>query len=44
MKIKVKITKTIITDELSIRPVVYLQGRMLFYSGDGTLEKPYVIK
>ena len=39
-----KITSNIVTEKLAVRPVVYLQERMLFYSGDGTLENPYVIK
>lgn len=39
-----KITPRVVTDELAVRPVVYLQERMLFYSGDGTLDNPYVIK
>ena len=39
-----EIKKTIISDKLNIRPVVYLKSRALLTSGDGTLDNPYVIR
>ena len=39
-----KITTNKVTDKLAVRPVVYLQERILFYSVNGTLENPYIIK
>ena len=38
------ITETIITEKLSVRPVVYLKERALLISGDGTINNPYIIK
>lgn len=32
------------TDNLEARPVVFLKSRMLLIEGDGTFEKPYIIK
>lgn len=39
-----KITASIVTDKLAVRPVIYLQERILLYSGDGTIDNPYIIK
>lgn len=33
-----------ITNEAAVRPVVYLISRALYYSGEGTLDNPYIIK
>lgn len=34
----------LITEKLSVRPVVYLKDRVLLYSGNGTIDNPYIIK
>jgi len=39
-----EITKTLVTENIAVRPVIYLQERVLLYSGDGTLTNPYIIK
>lgn len=39
-----EIIKEIVTEKNAVRPVVYLQERMLYYSGDGTINNPYIIK
>lgn len=39
-----QISSTIVTEKLAVRPVIYLQERMLFYSGNGTIESPYILK
>lgn len=39
-----RITEYDVSSLQDVRPVVYLKSRMLFLGGDGTLEKPYIIK
>lgn len=38
------ISETITTQNLNVRPVVYLKSRMLLTAGDGTINNPYIIK
>ena len=38
------IEPTEVSNELNIRPVVYLKDRMLVTSGDGSFENPYIIR
>lgn len=38
------IEATEVTNELNIRPVVYLKDRMLVTSGDGSFDNPYIIR
>lgn len=38
------ILKNNITDELEVRPSLYLKSRILIVSGEGTFESPYIIK
>ena len=33
-----------ITNELNVRPVIYLKSRVLLTNGDGTLDNPYIIR
>jgi len=35
---------TPVTTEAAVRPVVYLKERLLYYSGDGSFDNPYIIK
>lgn len=39
-----KISENIFTQELNIRPVVYLKSRIFLTDGLGTFEEPYIIK
>lgn len=38
------IQENIFTDELNVRPVVYLKSRIFLIDGEGTFENPYIIK
>ena len=38
------IKESLITEKNNIRPVIYLKERTLITSGDGSIEKPYMIK
>jgi len=38
------IEKSKITDELEVRPALYLKSRILLVAGEGTFENPYIIK
>ena len=38
------ITDSIISTELNVRPIVYLNSRILLTSGNGTLDNPYIIR
>lgn len=38
------IEKNKITDELEVRPALYLKSRILLVAGEGTFESPYIIK
>ena len=38
------ITKSKITDELEVRPALYLKSRILLVAGEGTFDNPYIIK
>jgi hypothetical protein len=38
------IEKNKITDELEVRPVLYLKSRILLVAGEGTFNNPYIIK
>lgn len=39
-----KLQESPVTESFNVRPVVYLKSRILLASGEGTLEKPYIIK
>jgi len=39
-----KITIKKVTEKLAVRPVAYITENVLVYSGDGTINNPYVIK
>jgi len=38
------IKETNINEKMNVRPVVYLKSRILLSSGEGTIDKPYIIK
>ena len=38
------IEESLITETNSLRPVIYLNGRIFLSSGDGTITNPYIIK
>ena len=38
------ITETNIIEMHEVRPVIFLKSRMLFVSGNGTIENPYIVK
>lgn len=42
--IKEDIVETNVKEFLDVRPVVYIKSRMLLINGNGTFEKPYIIK
>lgn len=42
--VKEDITENNVNDLLEVRPVIYLKSRMILIDGDGTFEKPYIIK
>jgi len=39
-----EIGKNKITDELEVRPTLYLKSRILLVAGEGTFDNPYIIK